>query len=305
MSEQKTSMDNRKILIIVVIVLLVIINGVQWYLNRSNEQKNRDLLDSKNMELVSTYAKLDSISTQLELKIEQLQELGGNVDSLLLIKEELENEKNELKRSRNLAQARYNRIKGKLEGYEVLLKKKDQEIAHLKEVNQELLDENINLKEEKNTLNDQISSLQQEKGKLQEKVSAAATLKAMNIQVAAVNKRGKEKVDSEFKQRHIDQLKVAFHLDENHLAELGTKTIMLRITDPEGSALYNVAAGSGSFSYEGSDIFYTASKDILFDNSKQPVNFMYEKGSEFKKGPYQVELYSEGVMIGKTSFIVK
>ena len=94
-------------------------------------------------------------------------------------------------------------------------------------------------------------------------------------------------------------------MDENKLAEIGTKKILLRILDPEGSALYNVGSGSGSFTYRGSELFYTGYTELLFDNTQQTVKFEYEKGSEFKSGKYDTELYCEGARIGRSSFIVK
>ncbi|MDW7693514.1 chromosome segregation protein SMC [Flammeovirgaceae bacterium SG7u.111] len=304
-AEENKSNNNKKVLVIVVLAILIIINGVQFFLSRQSEQKNKEMLENKQMELLSTYGKLDSISTQLNDKIEEIKLLGGNVDSLLTIKDELEKEKDELRRSRDMAQQRYIDIKDKIEGYEFLLKRKDQEIAKFKEVNEELLSENYNLKEQKNSLNQEINSLKKEKGQMEEKISAAGALKAENITFLAVNSRGKAKEDTEFKAKSIDVLRVIFNLADNKLAELGGKTIIMRVIEPEGSALYNAAAGSGTFMYDGEEIFYTASQEILFDNSMQKVTFDYNKGSEFKKGRHKAEFYAEGAQIGSKFFIVK
>ncbi|WP_020527943.1 hypothetical protein [Flexithrix dorotheae] len=304
-SETKKGVNNRMILIIAMLVILAIINGVQYYMRVMSEQKNKELLESKEVELVSTYATLDSISGELNMKISEIERLGGNIDSLIIYKEELERDMEELKLSRNLAQERYNKIKDKIEAYEGLLKRKDKEITKLKEINEELLSENITLKSEKNNLNREINSLQTEKGQMQEKIAIAATLQAENIKFFSVNKRGKEKEGNEFKTKQIEQLKISFNIEENPLAEIGAKTLILRIIEPEGSALYNVAAGSGTFEYNGKEIFYTANQEILFDNTQQMVTFNYDKGNEFKKGRHKVELYSDGEKIGEDYFIVK
>ncbi|MBX2843883.1 MAG: chromosome segregation protein SMC [Flammeovirgaceae bacterium] len=304
-SETKKGVNNRMILIIAMLVILAIINGVQYYMRLMSEQKHNEKLESKEVELRSTFFTLDSISGELDLKIQEIERLGGNIDSLIIYKEELEKEKEELRISRNLAQERFLKIKNKIEAYESLLKRKDKEITKLKEINDELLTENISLKSEKNTLNREINSLQSEKGQMQEKIAIAATLQAENIKFFSINKRGKEKEGSEFKTKQIEQLKISFNIEENPLAEIGAKTLILRIIEPEGSALYNVAAGSGTFEYNGKEIFYTANQEILFDNSKQMVTFNYDKGNEFKKGRHKVELYSDGEKIGEDYFIVK
>ena len=160
MAEKVASKNNRVILLVVAVVILIIINGIQFYLHKERESKIKEQLDNKEIELVSTFVKLDSISRQLDLKIEQLEELGESVDSLVSIKEQLEKEKYELRVSKNIAQERYNKIKNKVEAYEVLLKRKDEEIAQLKEVNEALLEETIELKHEKNELKDELNSME-------------------------------------------------------------------------------------------------------------------------------------------------
>ncbi len=305
MTEKPQNQRSRTILIVIVLSVLVVVNGVQWYLSREKEQKNKELLESREMELVATFAKLDSISRQLDEKIKEIDRLGGEVDSLGTIKDQLEKEKYELRVSKNLTQERFNKIKERIEFYETELKAKDEEIARLKVVNEELLGENINLKNEKNELKDEITNLTIQKDELEEKISTASSLRVINIRYKAIDKKGNERDDNEFKVRHLEKIQVLFNLDKNDLAEIGTKRILLRIIDPENSALYNVASGSGTFLYKGNELFYTAMQELLFDNSMQQVVFEYEKGSEFKKGQYTVELYSEGAQIGKNTFIVK
>lgn len=304
MATAQSSSSSKKVLAIVVIGLLVIINGIQWYLSEQRAARDKELIESKEMELVTTFAKLDSLSKQLDLRAKEIDKLGGKSDSLKVIIAQLEREKNELRMAKNLTLERLNKYKEKIEFYENELKSKDAEIARLKVVNEELLGENIMLKNEKTELKDQVNTLKAAKGQLEEKVNVAATLKAINIRFASQSKKGKEKEDREFKARQLEKLKIMFNLDENPLAELGTKKIILRIIEPEGSALYNVASGSGTFTFKGNELFYTAAQEVLFDNSKQLIVFEYDKGSEFKKGQYKIELYCEGAMIGKDSFIV-
>jgi len=304
-TENSAKKNNRRILVIVVVAILLIVNGIQFYISRQNEQKSRELLQNQEQELDNTYSKLDSISGQLAIKIAEIEKLGGDIDSLLVIKEQLEQEKKQLIVSKNITQERYNQIKGKIEGYEFLLKKKDEEISKLKEVNEALLSENQNLKENRNELNKEIQNLQQQQEEINEKISEAAVLKAQDISFFAISKRGKERDGNEFRVRQLDRLKVNFSLAKNPLSELGSKSIYMRIIDPEGGSLYNAAAGSGTFDHNGEQLFFTALKEILYDNSGQDVQFVYDKGSEFKKGQYQVELYAEGALIGKKPFIVK
>jgi len=75
--------------------------------------------------------------------------------------------------------------------------------------------------------------------------------------------------------------------------------------DPERNILFDVATGSGTFIMDGKEEFYTAKQDILFDNTGQKLNFLYDKGSDYSSGLYQVEVYSDGFVIGSSNFTVK
>jgi hypothetical protein len=69
--------------------------------------------------------------------------------------------------------------------------------------------------------------------------------------------------------------------------------------------LFDVARGSGTFELDGKETFYTEKQEILFDNTQQQVNFLYEKGSEYLPGRYVMELYTDGYLMGSKSFRVK
>jgi len=305
MSVEKQGTNNRKFLFIALIVILVLINGIQFYISQREKAKSKAIKESMEMDLFNTYAKLDSISNQLENKIEVIRELGGNIDSLLEVQAQLEEDKIALQNYQRTTEDRYNKIKDKVEGYEVLLKRKDQEIARLEEVNRSLHDENIGLKEDKNDLNQKINKLEDDNDDLASKVNEAAVLKVSSIILKGCGKNGKAKEGNSFRVKQLEKLQVAFLIEENPLADVGTKEIYLVILEPEGSTLYNIASGSGTFNYQNKDIPYTESKEVLFDNTGQEFFLEYDKGSEFKKGPYTLELYCEGAKIGKSDFIVR
>ncbi len=101
-------------------------------------------------ELDNVYLELDSISNVLSEKILTISQLGGNIDSLLVLKENLEIEKKEF---RTRAYAQINRLQGKVDGYRELLLAQDEEIERLKKVNEQLFEENKEQKIEINNLN--------------------------------------------------------------------------------------------------------------------------------------------------------
>ena len=238
-----------------------------------------------------TYNKLESISNELELKIEEISKLGGDVEELRLAKEELEAERDKLQESSDVGWARLYKIRDKVEGYETLLREKEEEIQRLTAVNEELLSENTDLKVTQNMLSDSIQELAETSEKLGEKVALASTLKAENIKISAVNKRGREK-EGEFRNRNIESLKVGFNLADNTVAPIEGKDIRIRIIEPEGNVLFDVSHGSGTFMVNGREEFYTANQEILFDNTMQQITFLYDKGSDYITGDHTVEIYA-------------
>ena len=83
------------------------------------------------------------------------------------------------------------------------------------------------------------------------------------------------------------------------------KKIMIRVIDENNQVLFDVARGSGTFLINGKEEFYTAAQEILFDNTKQKLSFLYDKGSEYAEGTYNLEVYTDDYMMGSGQFVVK
>jgi cell division protein ZapB len=209
----------------------------------------------------------------------------------------------ELKRSNKRSSKAIQELKDRVEGYQELLKMKDEEIEKLKNVNTQLFSENKNLKTKQNKLSDSISQLSRNKEELASKVAIASQLKVENMIIKAVNSKGKER-NSPFKNRHLQKLKVEFNIAENKVAPIEGKKIIIRVIDSNNQVIFDVARGSGNFILNGKEEFYTSAQEILFDNTKQKLTFFYEKGTEYAEGKYTIEVYTEGYLMGKGEFEV-
>ena len=293
--------SNRNAYIIAGLCVIIIIQGISTFFTLDSKAKVQDELSSTETELATTRQRLEEIKVELDQKIVEVEKLGGYVSDLKKAKAEIEQE---LKRTNRATGKVVKELKDRVEGYEELLKLKDEELDKLKSVNKELLSENSNLKTEKNQLGDSISRLSQKKDELATKVTLASQLKAENISIKAVNDKGKER-ESPFKNRQLDKLKIEFNLAENNVAPIEGKKIMVRIIDQNNQVLFDVSRGSGTFIYNGKEEFYTASQEILFDNTKQQLTYLYEKGSEYASGSYTLEIYCEDYKIGSGKFEVK
>ena len=313
MAENNSERDNnRKLLVIGLIIVLLSINGILFYMQHQKTQKveeQEEVIRVKNSELENQIKIYETLKTDFERQSEELQAMGVANDSLeakiAQINADLINLQSFRKTSFSLADQR--RYRARATNLESQLRKKDVEIAKLKEDNQVLFGENTNLKTTQNKLSDTISTLKTNNQDLSEKVALASRLEAQNIAVNIINNRGKEKDDDdeEYRARQVDKIKISFNLGNNEVAAKETKEILMRLIEPDGAALYNLSTGSGTFMLNGEETFFTAKRDIDFDNTKQAVSLVYAKGADYKRGLHTVEIYADNFLIGKTTFTLK
>lgn len=288
--------------IFIVITFLLLAAVVFFYMQKQRlEEENAVQLE----EILATQSQLDSISNQLTLKIEEIRELGGQVDTLEALKAQLEEDKLTLRNTTKNQRSEINRLNNRVSGYKELLLIKDEEIVQLKVLNEQLAEENTTLKVEKNQLNQTVQQLEENKKELASKVAYASRLQIEGMQVNAINDSGKERDGGEYRNRHIQQLKIQFTVVENEIAPIEGKELLLRVIAPDGNVLFDVTRGSGSFTFENREMFYTAKQEILYDRNNQLVTFLYNKGSDYAVGQHKIEVYTDEYLMGKGSFMVK
>jgi len=299
-----TGKNNRDIIRIVLIVILlgVVIGGGFKIYNDSEDRKALQAEFDTTRETLTT--KLDSISVELSFRISEISELGGNIDSLILLKDSITSERDQLQRTRVANKALIQRLDRKVNGYEELLLAKDEEIVQLKELNNTLLEENIDLKVDKNELNQSLTEAAQREQAYKQRISLAAKHRAENIKVFNINSRGKER-EGDFRKRQAQKVKVTFNLAPNDVAPVAGHKILIQLVDPLGNVVFDIARGSGSFKIDGKEEFYTALQEIVFDNSKQELSFVYDKGSEFESGDYKIIILADTYEIGQATFNVR
>lgn len=315
--EQNQGSSNTLIKVLLALAIAAAAIFGYLYMNTKTELTDRNVdVTEKTKELLMANTKLDSISTQLDARIAEVTALGGQVEELEALKAQLDKDKKRLIYSKNVSLKEYQE---KIAGYEQMLVSKDGEIAELREANSQLADQNMNLsntvtsleteKEElvntKKVLSDSVYAYSAKNRELSDKVSLASALKPMNYRVTAINSRGRERDGPEFKSKRVEKVKISFSLAENPLTAKENKVVYMRMLDPAGTVISDMATGSGAFNFGGKETVYTAKQTIRFTNTGQTVDFIYDRGAEYESGEYTAELYSEGYKLGKTSFTVK
>ncbi len=130
-------------------------------------------------------------------------------------------------------------------------------------------------------------------------------MKAKNINVTVINKRGKEKDSKSFKAKNIDKVKVSFTVDENKVTDPGAKDVMISVIEPSGATLYDLASGGGIFDADGKKAYFSAKETVNYNNERIDVTVLYDKGMPFEEGKHIVEVCADGHKIGESSFVVK
>jgi len=294
------------------LIIMTGLAGVSSYLyfDQKKVSENQEVTISERVEeLSTTRVKLDSISTALDAKIAEVQKLGGDVTELQKVKAQLEEDRASLRRGNRVSIAKY---ETKIKQYEAFLIEKDTLIANLQRENVTLAtnvkvldEENTGLKTERQRLSDSVATIATQNQELSTKVTRAAALKAQNVKVFAVSSKGKIKEDDAYKAKRLDKIKLVYTLLDNPLTREEPKEVFVRVLDPSGAVVSDMANGSGTFTVDGNETIYTTKQTVNYTSNGQNVELLYTRGIPYKPGKYTVELYSEGFRIGAGEFAVR
>ena len=173
------------------------------------------------------------------------------------------------------------------------------QIDSLNMKNQELMAMNKQLRNTELRLETEKKQLEEDKSQLEEIKDLATTLQASQIALVLLNKRDKktERIRAAIKVR------IDFVLRANNVASPGEKRIIMRLIRPD-----QVVLGSPELEmieYGGEQIPASASRVINYENEDLPVSIFWTNDGEIVPGEHAVELYSEGKIIGTSSFVLK
>ncbi|MCM0059504.1 MAG: hypothetical protein NBV57_01485 [Algoriphagus sp.] len=294
--------EQGKNLILAVLVLLVLISGAKLYLDhlKKNEQTEEIAVLTEENNALST--RLDSVETQLELRIQELEKLGANVTELRFLQDQLVQEKksNTQRSAREIAA-----LNQRINDLSTLLVQKDKEITELQARYQALSSENETLKNSQSEMEKEVAEIQIQKQELATKVAEASKLKLSSIRISGINARGKELAAGKaFKNKQVKGIQVVVKLGENSLAEKGSRTAYLQVIGPNKLPLFDLARGSGNFRWSDKEEFYTVKQEFWFDTNEQTLVFFYEKGSPYPVGTYEIKLYVDNLYVGSSSFVI-
>lgn len=255
---------------------------------------------------------LDSLHAEQALLQTDFEAASAKIDQLVSENAQLDSMLNSQRNAMNKLQGRIRGIlnkqnvtKEELEEAKLLIinltdrsKEYEERIAELEKQNRILTGKNkVLVKERDSTVSQNIAIRQ-----------LASVLHASNIKLEAIKIKRNGKQKETQKARKADVLRVTFDIDENRIAESGTKMVYLRILTPSGTVLNNPVNGSGMITTaQGDQLSYTMSHGVPLTYNQPLKNIIvdWKQNGDYEKGEYRIEIYNDGYDIGHGSVTLK
>jgi hypothetical protein len=249
------------------------------------------------METALTQEK-DSLANELRIMMHAYDTLKTNNDSL---NAGLERQKQRIAQLLSVNASNIQLIKkykAEISTMREIMKSYIVQIDSLNTRNKLLLAENTQIKQQITEVQNVNTELEKVRDALSEKVEVASVIQAKNISAVAVNKKNKETSRLSL----MSKLRVGFTLRENPIASAGQKQVYLRVIRPD--SLVITTSPDNLFEYEGNRIIFSATRTIDYMNQDIEVTIWVDNTGDFIAGNYLAEIYLDGVMIGKTVFVL-
>ncbi len=306
MDEQRK--NSSKIYYIIIIIILLALNGLFIY-NYFNTDKKLVQTEEKLFATDSVRAELDKILGETQSNLDLYKGKNSELDAFLKEKndslQEYADRIDNLLRSGRLNKVQLAKAMEEIDQLRYYKRKYLNQIDSLSTQITALNNENKDLRGKVDKEKRQNESLNMENVRLNNKVAIGAKLNVKTIYVTGVKTRSNGKERETNRASQLEKLRVTYTIDENYVNDPGEKTIFMKVIGPDGATLYNEAAGSGTFTFQGQESLYSVKQQMEFDQKAKEMTTYWTKGSTFGKGSYKLELFIDGFLIGSSNFELK
>jgi len=286
-------------IILAILLLIVIVAILIWYVPMKN--KYLGLLDEKELQQIEMQAELDELMMlhdSIKAQYGTLSDSLSAKDSIILANakeiQELLNYKWE-----------YRKVNKKLAMLREITQGYVHQIDSLYTVNNELKEENEKIRQQYTREQDKSRELIREKETLVDKVKEATVLRAFNVSAIGVRLTGSGRERETDKAKKIEKVNICFTLGENKLTEPGIKTVYIRILRPDNVVVTQKVGEDYSFTFQDQQLEYTTKKELDYQNQDLYTCLHWTKKNKEEAamvGVYKVSVYTDGYLIGETSF---
>lgn len=272
-------------------------NAQSIELSEAKAQLEQMKIDSANMAMAADLTQLDNQYQQLEnaaIKLENDSILAKYNSSKAKVEEllrQLNDQKVRNKAEIDKLQKEIESLRGLLRHYVAMVDSLGKENGILRENLEQEIDRN-------QQLTSQVSEVTRQNEHLTERMTLAEKLNVTAVTLTPLNKKGKREKNV----TKARQLMVTFTIPQNNSTPVGEKTIYLRLTGPEGSLLGN----TGSFSFEGQKLPFTARKNVEYSGDEiTGITIYWDVNTTLNPGEYTVELFADNFRLTSRKFTLK
>jgi cell division protein ZapB len=320
-SNQKSSRKGSLTLFIILFIASLALSGFLFF----KYAKNAAQIQNQNKELTLAYEALNLHADSLQMELDKaIQELQNEINKNLAqedLKEDLRIQLNSKKRELTSA---YVRIKSLINSggnntQEVvasngnnrsnLLNAKGQ-IGKLVKLNYEYIDrieqlQNDYILEKSKSdstsylarrLKNKNDSLKVSNVILRDKLSKVNNIRISRLNVYPIRERNgvQENVS---KAKKTQRLKVSFMIQSGEATDEMEKELIIRIIAPNGSVLTQYID-----ELSDTDELFSMIETMTYDGSEKSIVYYYDQEAKYKPGIYQIEIYSDDMMISQNDF---
>lgn len=289
-----------KILIAIVILLLCFCGYLIW--QNLTLQKN---LDAQEIAYSEVSSERNQVRGELEEMLAQYEEMETNSEELT---EELAAEKEKIEELLKQAKGKnwtIHKLRKETETLRTIMKGYVVQIDSLNQINGRLRNENEVVKTELSSEKNKSKDLSEKNNDLKDIVTVASYLKTTGLKAYGVKIKSNNTGKINDRASRVGKIRTEFTIQKNAITIPGKKWIYVRILTPDGKVLSEKTDDSNKFDFNGVRGLYSSKKQIDYKNQQQTLTIDWIKTSDFPVGEYNVEVYSDGVDIGKTKFSLK
>ncbi|MBO4945794.1 MAG: hypothetical protein J6C91_11150 [Muribaculaceae bacterium] len=287
-----------------VALLLVAVGLSVWQVTSLKGQVDEARATNEQLQLTNDQLSLaneyESINSQFKQYEDQATMMAN--DTIMAKYAAAKNKVEELLRELNSEKAKsrkqIKKLSDEIATLRALLRHYVAQVDSLNKENAALRTENSQIRTENQALNSRVREVSKARDALSERMVLAEKLNVTGVSLTGLKGNGKNEKNI----TKAKQLLVTFTIPQNNSTPVGTKTIYLRITGPEGSLL----GGAGTFRFEGGNVPYTSSKDVEYGGDEiSGIRMYWNVNTALTPGDYTVELFCDNYRLTSRHFTMK
>lgn len=295
-----TGNKTNKFLVVIIVLLFCFCGYLIW--QNLELQKS---IETGEIAYTEVSTERDQIQSELEEMLAKYEALETDNKELSV---ELEAEKAKIEELLKKAKGKdwtIHQLKKETETLRTIMKGFVVQIDSLNQLNNKLTEENKVVKTKLTDEQSKTKELTDKNENLSGIVTVASYLKTQGLTAYGVKVKNDNTGKENDRAKKIDKIRTSFTIQKNAITIPGKKWIYVRILTPDGRVLSEKTDDSNKFDFNGVRGLFSAKKEIDYKNDDLSVTIDWLKTDEFPVGEYNVEVYADGVDIGKTKLSLK